>query len=132
MYESEGKLCFSEKERGKLRKDYMEGSMNEEDDWDHSVKEDAVEGPEVCASREKVLQALDEMITRKAPGHSEVSLKLIAASGGVGIQVMVEMCQKVLDGFRMLVEWIVRIVAPIFKGKGDTWNCSCYRGVKLF
>ena len=29
---SDGKLCFSEKERGKVWKDYMEGVMNEETD----------------------------------------------------------------------------------------------------
>ena len=30
---------------------------------------------------------------KKAPGHSDVSLEWIAASGGVGIQVMDEICQ---------------------------------------
>ena len=33
------------------------------------------------------------MKTRKAPGPSEVSLELIAASDGVGIQVMDEICK---------------------------------------
>ena len=60
---------------------------------------DAVEGPVVCVSREEVLQALSEMKTGKAHGPSEISLQLIAASGGVGIQVIAEICQKVLDGF---------------------------------
>ena len=32
------------------------------------------------------------MKTRKAPGPSEVSLELIAASEGLGIQVMAEIC----------------------------------------
>ena len=54
---------------------------------------DTVEGPVVCVSREKVLQALNEVKTGKAPGPSEVSLELIGASGGVGIQVMAEICQ---------------------------------------
>ena len=44
------------------------------------------------------------MKTGKAPGPSEVSLELIAASGGVGIRVMAEICQKVLDRFGMLAE----------------------------
>ena len=35
---SDGKLCFSEKERGKAWKDYMERMMNEENDRDHNVK----------------------------------------------------------------------------------------------
>ena len=92
---------------------------------------DAVEGPVVCVSREEVLQALNEMKTRKALGPSDVSLELIAASGGVGIQLMAEICQKVLDGFGIPAEWDLSIVIPIFKGKGDIRNCSCYRAVKL-
>ena len=30
---SDGKLCFSEDGRGKVWKDYMEGIINEENDW---------------------------------------------------------------------------------------------------
>ena len=73
-----------------------------------------------------MLQALNEMKTGKAPGSSEVSLELIAASGGVGIQLMAEIYQKVLDGFGMPVEWALSIVVPVFMGRGDIRNCSCY------
>ena len=57
------------------------------------------------------------MKTVNVPGPSEVSLELIAAGGGVGIQVMAEICQKVLDGFGMSAEWALRILVPIFKGR---------------
>ena len=70
------------------------------------------------------------MKTGKDPEPSIVSLELIAASGGVGIQVMTEICQKVLNGFGIPAELALSIVVPIFKGKGDTRNC-CYRAVKL-
>ena len=90
---SDGKLCFSEKERGKVWKDYMERIMNKENDWDRNVEGDAVEGPVVCVSREEVLQALSEMRKQIAPGPSEVSLELIAANRGIAIQVMAEICQ---------------------------------------
>ena len=43
----------------------MERIMNEENDWDHNVEGDAVEGPVVCVSRDKMLQALNE--NRKIP-----------------------------------------------------------------
>ena len=36
---------------------------------------------------------LNEMKTGKAPGPSDVSLELIAASREVGIHVMADMCQ---------------------------------------
>ena len=105
----------------------MERIKKEENDWDRNVEGVAV----VCISREEVLQALNEMITGKEPGPSEVSLVFIVASGGVGIQVMAEICQKVLDGFGMPAEWALSIVVPIFMGKGYIRKCSCYGAVKL-
>ena len=119
MRGSDEKLCFCEEERCKVLKDNVEGIMNEENDWDHDVKGDAVEGPVLCVSREEVLQALNEIKAGKAPGTSEVSLELIAASGGVGIQVMAEICQKFLDGFGIPIEWILSIVVLIFNVKSN-------------
>ena len=40
-----------------------------------------------------MLLALNEIKTGRAPEPSEISLELIAASRGVGIQVMAEICQ---------------------------------------
>ena len=45
---SDERLCFSEKERGKVLKDYMKMIMNKASDWDHSFEADAV----VYVSRE--------------------------------------------------------------------------------
>ena len=61
MRQSGGKLCFSDKERGKVWKDNMVGIMNEDNDWNLNVEGDAVEGPIVCVCREEVLQELNEM-----------------------------------------------------------------------
>ena len=47
MSGSDGKLCFCEKERGKLWKNCMKRIMNEENDWDH-VEVDAVEVERGC------------------------------------------------------------------------------------
>ena len=44
MRGSDGKLCFTEKERGKVWKDYMERIVNEENDLDQNVEGDALEG----------------------------------------------------------------------------------------
>ena len=95
----------------------MEMIMDEENDWDHNVEGDAVKGPVVCVGREEVLQALNEMKSGKALGPSEVSLELIAASRGVGIQVITEICQSATNGLVMPIEWALCIVVPIFKGK---------------
>ena len=56
MRGSGGKLCLGENERGNVWKDYMERIMNKENDWDHDMEGDAVEGPVVCVCREEVVQ----------------------------------------------------------------------------
>ena len=71
----------------------MEKIMKEENDWDHNEEVNVVEDPVVCVSREEVLQALNELKTAKDPGPSDVSMKLIAASGEIGIEVMAEMSE---------------------------------------
>ena len=53
----------------------------------------------------------------KAAEPSEVSVEMIAASGEIGIDVMVELCQSVLDERGMPDEWALSVVVPIFKGK---------------
>ena len=54
MRGSDGKLCFSEKERSK---DDIEKIMNKENDWDHNVEGNAVDGPTDCVRRDEVEQA---------------------------------------------------------------------------
>ena len=67
-------------------------------------------------SWEQVLKALGKMKAGKAAGPSEVSVEMIAASGEIGIDVMVELCQSVLDGRGMPDEWALSVVVPILKG----------------
>ena len=52
----------------------MERITNEEDDWDHDVEGDGVEGPVNCAWRDQVVQVLNEVKIGKAPGPCDVSL----------------------------------------------------------
>ena len=79
MRGSDETLCFSEKERGKVWKDYLERIMNEENDGKHNVEGDAVECPVFCVSREEGHQALNEMKTEKIHGPTDESLESIAS-----------------------------------------------------
>ena len=108
MRGSDGRLCFSEKERGKVWKDYRERIMNEENDCDHNVVGDAVEGSVDWVGREGVVQVLNEMKTGKAHGPLDTSLELIAASREVP-----KTCHRVLSRFVLLVDWALSMVFPI-------------------
>ena len=56
---------------------------------------------------------------------------MILASGDVGIRVLMELCQKMLDGKRMPEDWATSVEIPIFTGKGDIMNSGMHRGVEL-
>ena len=108
----DGKLNFSEKDRGKVWKEHMERIMNKENEWDQNVKAELVEGPVERVSREEVVKAIRKMKVGKAAGPSEFSDEMIAASGEIGIDVMVELCQGVLDGRGMPDEWVLSVMVP--------------------
>jgi len=56
---------------------------------------------------------------------------MVIVSGETGIRVLMEPCQRVLDGKGMTDEWKTSVVVPIFKGKGDVMNCGAYMGNKV-
>ena len=90
-----------------------------------------VEGPVEKVSRKEVREAIRKMKQGKAAGLSEVTTEMIVAGGRIAEEVMLQLCQRVLDGKGIPNEWKTSAVVPIFKGKGDVMNCGSYRGVKL-
>ena len=87
--------------------------INEENYWDQDVEGHLVERSVDCVWREEVVQTFNEMKRGKVLGRSEVSLELIAVSGGVEIQVMAEICLRVLDGFGMPLDWTYNSVSNL-------------------
>ena len=105
--------------------------MNEENEWDHMVETDLVEGPVEKVARNEIVEAIQSIKSGKATGPSEVSVEMMVASGEIRVKVMMELCQHVLDGRGMSDEWKTSVIEPIFTEKGDVMSCGSYRGVKL-
>ena len=118
-------------DRAKTWKEHMEKIMNEENEWNHMVETNVVEGPVEKVVRNEIVEAIQRMKSRKATGPSEVSVEMIFASGEIGVKVMMELCQRELDGRGIPDEWKTSVIVPIFTGKGDVMSCRSYRGVKL-
>ena len=57
-----------------------------------------------------------KMKAGKAAGPLEGSVEMIVASGEIGIDVMVELFQSVLDGRGMPDEGALSVAVPILKG----------------
>ena len=66
----------------------MEKIMNEENEWDHVVETEVVEGPVVKVAGNEIVEAMQKMKSGKATELSEVSVEMIVASGEIGVKVM--------------------------------------------
>ena len=62
------------------------------------VEINVVEGPVERVGRNEIMEAMQRMKSGKATGPSEVSVEMIVASGEIGVKVMMELCQRVMDG----------------------------------
>ena len=76
----------------------MKKIMNEENELDRMVETDVVKGPVKKVVHNDIVEAVQSMKSGKATGPSEVSEGMIVASGVIGVKVMMELCQRVLDG----------------------------------
>ena len=102
----------------------MEKIMDEENEWDHMVETDLVEGPLEKVPRNEIVETMQKMESGKATEPSEVSVEMIVASGEIGVKVMMELCQSVLDSREKPDEWKTNVIVPIFKEKGDAMCCG--------
>ena len=109
----------------------MEKIINEENEWDHMVETDLVEGPVEKVAGNEIVEGMQKMKSGKATGPSEVSVEMIIASGEIGVKVLMELCQRVLNGRGMPDEWKASVIVPIFKGNGDVMSCGSHREMKL-
>ena len=67
----------------------------------------------------------------KASGPSGVVIELFKADGGKCLKSLINIFSDVLFTEKLLEEWMLSLIVPIFKGKGDTLNPNSYREIKL-
>ena len=100
-------LGFIEGDRAQIWEEHMEIIMSEENEWDHMVETDVVEGPVKKVACNEIVKAIQKMKSEKATEPFEVSVEIIVASGEIGVKVMMELCQCVLDGRGMMCRKLV-------------------------
>jgi len=73
-------------------KEYMEKLVNEENEWDHRLSSRVKEGAADCIRIDEVAAALNKMKRHKAPGLSELVAEMIQATGDIGTQWILDLC----------------------------------------
>ena len=86
--------------------------------------------PEILRS-EVQQESLKSAKTGKAPGIDGISIEIIKAAGGAGVELLWRVCRAVWKDGIAPIEWRQSIIIPVWKRKGDSRECSQYRGISL-
>ena len=79
---------------------------------------------------EEVLCAMDCMKIGKASGPSEVGIELFKAGRDKYLKSLTIIFDDILFRDKLLEEWMLTLLVPIFKENGDLLNPDSYMGVK--
>jgi len=115
-----GKVIVDDKGIKDSWKEYMEKLMNEENEWDHKISAEVKEGPADCIRKAEVRAVLKKMKRNKAPGLSGLVAEMIQATGDIGTQWILDLCNgSFFQEGSIPEDWKSSVVLPIYKGKGD-------------
>jgi len=79
----------------------------------------------------EVAAALKKMKRHKSPGLSGLVAEMIQATGDIGTQWMLDLCNGIVKGCCIPEDWKSSVVLPVYKRKGDPVKYGSYRGIKL-
>jgi len=109
-------------------KEYMAKLMNKENELDHKISIGVKEGPADCNRTAEVRAALKKMKRHKAPGLSGLVAEMIQATGDIGTQSILDLCNGIVKKGCIPEDWKSSVVLPIYKGKGDPRSADLTEG----
>ena len=109
----------------------MEKLKNVENEWSDSIDVSGVEGAVERLQVEEVRCAMNCMKITKASGPSWVAIELFKAGGDKCLKSLTNTFNDILFKDKLPEEWMLSLLVPNFKGKGDPLNSNSYKGIKL-
>ena len=67
----------------------------------------------------------------KAMGPDGIPVEVWKSLGEEGVDMLLDLLQKIFEQEKMPEEWRDSVIVPIFKEKGDIQDCGNYRGIKM-
>ena len=74
---------------------------------------------------------LKKLKRHQAPGLSGLVAEMIQATGEMGTQWLLDLCNGIVKEGSLPQDWKSSVVLPIYKGKSDRMECGSYSGIKL-
>ena len=67
----------------------------------------------------------------KAMGPDGIPVEVGKSLGEEGVDMLLDLLQKIFEQEKMPEEWRDSVIVPIFKDKGDIQDFGNYRGIKM-
>ena len=80
-------------------------------------------------TKEEVERALKETKTGKAPGVDGVHAEMLKEGGLTVVEWLVRLFNVCFYLGMCPVDWVLAVIVPLYKGKGDIYECSNSRGI---
>ena len=80
---------------------------------------------------EEVKRALNETKGGKAPGMDGVRVEMLKEGGVIVLEWLVRLFNICFMLSIVPVDWVIACMVPLYKGKGDMYECSNFRGISL-
>ena len=80
---------------------------------------------------EEVKRALNETKGGKAPGMDGVRVEILKEEGVTVLEWLVKLFNICFMLSIVPVDWVIACMVPLYKGKGDVYDCSNFRGISL-
>ena len=82
-------------------------------------------------TNEEVERALQKTKTGKAPGVDGVHAEMVKEGGLTVVEWLVRLFNVCFYLGMCPVDWVLAVIVPLYKGKGDIYECSNSRGISL-
>ena len=86
---------------------------------------------ECQTNRKEVEVALKGMTLGKAMGPDGIPVEVWKSLVEEGIDMLLDLLQKIFEQEKMPEEWRDSVIVPIFKEKGDIQDCGNYRSITM-
>ena len=118
--------------------EYFEELLNVQEDREaHIVAVGGVQVPVMGEENEReitieeVKRALNETKGGKAPGMDGVRVEMLKEGGVTVLEWLVRLFNICFMLSIVPVDWVIACMVPLYKGKGDMYECSNFRGISL-
>ena len=109
-------------------KEDKSGVLNNDEKNETKLDTSSLNGP---FHEDEIKKCIMKLKNNKAAGVDLVANEYIKCTGDLFLPLYVSLFNKIMISGSIPEDWVIGLIRPIYKKKGDVENCNNYRGIAL-